>query len=85
MALTQADVEFIWMKGAALAYTVYPNPACRGRGDLDLWIQLEQLSLATAVLQGLGYRLSSKEDRPDALVLLVGGEQQMVAKARAWS
>ena len=78
-ALTQATVEFIWMKGAALAYTVYPNPVCRGRGDLDLWIQVEQLSVATDVLQNLGYHLSSKEDRPDALALLVGGEQKMVS------
>jgi len=78
-ALTQANVDFIWMKGAALAYTVYPNPICRGRGDLDLWIQVEQLAQATAVLQGLGYRLSSQEDRPDALALLIGGEQKMVS------
>ena len=73
--LARANVDFIWMKGAALAYTVYPNPVCRGRGDLDLWIQVEQLSQATTVLEGLGYRLSSKEDRPDALALLIGGER----------
>ena len=79
-ALARADVDFIWMKGAALAYTVYPNPVCRGRGDLDLWIQMEQLAQATAVLQELGYRLSSKEDRPDALALLIGGEQKMVSQ-----
>lgn len=77
--LARANVDFIWMKGAALAYTVYPNPVCRGRGDLDLWIQVEQLSQATTVLEGLGYRLSSKEDRPDALALLIGGEQKMVS------
>ena len=80
LALRQAGVDFIWMKGAALAFTVYPNPACRGRGDLDLWIQVAQLPLATAVLQDLGYRLSSNEDRPDALALLYGGEQKMVGQ-----
>ena len=78
--LAQANVDFIWMKGAALAYTVYPNPVCRGRGDLDLWIHVEQLSQATALLHSLGYRLSSKEDRPDALALLIGGEQKLVSQ-----
>ncbi|HSN76884.1 MAG TPA: nucleotidyltransferase family protein [Anaerolineae bacterium] len=78
LALTQTGVDFIWLKGGALAYAVYPNPACRARGDLDLWVQAEQLPLATAALQGLGYRLHGKLDRPDALALLVGGEQQMV-------
>lgn len=78
LALRQAGVDFIWMKGGALAYAVYPNPACRGRGDLDLWVQAEQLPLAASVLQRLEYHLNSKLDRPDVLALLVGGEQQMV-------
>ncbi len=83
LALTQADVEFLWMKGGALAYTVYPNSACRGRGDLDLWVQPEQAPLAISVLQGLGYHLHSKENRPDALVMLTGGELQMVNSSSA--
>ena len=52
--LARADVEFIWMKGAALAYTVYPNPVCRGRGDLDLWIQVEQLVAGHGRARGIG-------------------------------
>lgn len=78
-ALTQAGVDFIWLKGAALAYTIYANPACRLRGDLDLWIPLEHLPLATALLAALGYHLHVTEYRPDALARLVGGEQQMVS------
>jgi hypothetical protein len=78
MALTQAGVDFLWLKGGALAYAVYPNPACRARGDLDLWVQAEQLPLAASVLQRLAYRVNGKLDRPDTLALLVGGEQQMV-------
>ena len=77
LALERAGVDFVWLKGAALAYAVYANPACRLRGDLDLWIQPEQAPLAAAVLAGLGFRLAGKDDRPDALVLLVGGELQM--------
>jgi hypothetical protein len=78
LALTRAGLDFIWFKGAVLAYAVYPNPACRRRGDLDLWIQPEQLTLAIGVLQSLGYRLHGQDSQPTALVLLVGGEQQMV-------
>lgn len=77
LALRQAGVDFILLKGAALAYTVYANPACRLRGDLDLWVQPEQLPQATATLATLGYRGQEKDDRPDALTLLVGGEQQL--------
>lgn len=78
LALTRAGVDYLWMKGGALAYAVYPNPACRGRGDLDLWIQPEQAALAGSVLHDLGYRLQGKEERPAALIMLTGGEQQMV-------
>ena len=78
LALSQAGVDFIWLKGAALAYALYDNPACRLRGDLDLWIQPEQLPLAVAALASLGFQHTSKEDRPDALALLVGGEQQLM-------
>jgi hypothetical protein len=77
LALSQAGVDFIWLKGAALAYALYDNPACRLRGDLDLWIQPEQAPLAVAALANLGFQPASKEDRPDALALLVGGEQQL--------
>lgn len=80
LTLTEAGVDFVWMKGGALAYAVYPNPATRGRGDLDLWIQPGQAALATRVLNELGYALHNKEDRPEALVTLVGGELQMVKR-----
>lgn len=76
-ALVAAGIDFIWLKGAALAYAVYPNPICRGRGDLDLWIQVERIAGAAAVLHDLGYGTSAKADRPDALAALVGGEQRL--------
>lgn len=83
LALQRAEVDFILLKGVALAYTIYDNPACRLRGDLDLWIRPEQRRLALEVLAGQGFRLVSKDDRPDALVLLVGGEQQLVGDESA--
>lgn len=77
-ALDRAGVEFIWLKGAVLAGAVWPNPACRTRGDLDLWIPVERLEAATAALAELGYGVKDSDERPAALSLLTGGEQQLV-------
>ncbi len=78
--LTEAGVAFAWVKGGMLAYTVYANPTDRYRGDLDLWIQPAQLAQAQALLEGLGYVLHSKQDRPPALAELLGAELQLVSK-----
>jgi hypothetical protein len=77
-ALLQAGVDFAWAKGGMLAYTVYPNPISRQRGDLDLWIQPEQAALAQSLLEQLGYARRTKAQRPPALAQLTGGELQMV-------
>ena len=45
----------VLFKGAVLAYTAYPDPACRPMGDLDLWIALEAMPPAQAALESLGY------------------------------
>ena len=42
--LVAAGVTPVLFKGAVLAYTAYPDPACRPMGDLDLWIDLEAMS-----------------------------------------
>lgn len=66
------------MKGSALAYTVYPLPACRPRGDIDIWMPPAHFAQTVDVLAELGYAPRNKEYRPPAFVALVGGEQQMV-------
>lgn len=78
-ALERAGVETVLLKGTPLAYTVYDDPLCRFKGDLDIWIRFEQLAEATAAIQGAGYRVARNVDRPPELTLLVGGEQQMVS------
>ncbi len=78
--LTDAGVGFAWVKGGMLAHTVYANPSDRHRGDLDLWIQPEQLALAQAILEGLGYSLHSKKDRPPALAQILGVELKMTGQ-----
>jgi hypothetical protein len=77
-ALERAGVDVVLLKGTALAYTVYDNPASRLKGDIDAWISPEQFPSALAALERLGYRGGDKTDRPRALVFLFGGEHQMV-------
>ena len=54
--LDAAGVTPILFKGAALAYTAYPDPACRPMDDLDLWIDPEAMAAARAALCAIGYR-----------------------------
>jgi hypothetical protein len=77
-ALTTQGVVPILFKGAALAHTVYPNPACRAMGDLDLWVTVGEVPRAQAALERLGYVESSKPTRPLALQKLMRNEVPMV-------
>jgi len=54
-AVQQAGAPVLLLKGAALAYTVYPYPALRPMGDLDLLVRREHLELARGALERLGY------------------------------
>jgi hypothetical protein len=55
-ALTEAGLLTILLKGAALAYTLYPDPALRPMSDLDLLIHPQDLKQAVQVIQSMGYR-----------------------------
>ena len=79
-ALADAGVETVLMKGTPLAYTVYAEPACRLKGDLDIWLPPAQLPAAISALQPLGYAPYDKSDRPAAFISLTGGEQQLVGR-----
>ncbi len=57
--LQQAGVRPLLLKGTALAYSLYPSPAMRPRGDTDLLIPESQLSQAAVVLSRLGYARGS--------------------------
>ena len=65
-ALDNAGIETVLMKGTPLAYTVYADPACRLKGDLDIWLLPVQLPAAIMALQPLGYAQRDKSDRPAA-------------------
>jgi hypothetical protein len=51
-----AHVPAVVLKGAALANTLYPDPALRPMGDIDILIPPERLTVAEQTLQRLGYR-----------------------------
>jgi hypothetical protein len=54
-ALEDTGISVLLFKGVALAYTVYPDPALRTMGDIDIFIREAQVELAQQVLERLGY------------------------------
>jgi hypothetical protein len=81
-ALHAHHIRPIIFKGAALCWSVYPDPACRPMGDLDLWINLADLTTAQTVLGDLGYRQVINPDRPPPLMEHFGGEIHMSGTGR---
>lgn len=67
------NVEFVVLKGPALAHTVYPDPSWRYFGDLDLLVRGVDWQKATTLLERLGYRRALPEPR--------GGFDQRFGKA----
>jgi hypothetical protein len=61
--LDREPVEFVVLKGPALAHTVYPDPAWRYFGDLDLLVRGDDWTRACKVLEDLGYRRGLPEPR----------------------
>ena len=60
-ALEGAGIESVLLKGPALARTVYPDPALRQSGDIDLLVRPGDVLAAEEVLEGLGYVSPMKE------------------------
>jgi hypothetical protein len=54
------QIEFIVLKGAALAETVYPNRALRPMSDIDLLVKKEKLTEVETKLLDLGYILQDR-------------------------
>ena len=58
-ALAAAAIPAIWLKGADLARTAYPQSSLRPMGDLDVLVPYAQCEAALSVLRQLGYGFSS--------------------------
>lgn len=64
-ALDAAAIPFVVLKGMALAYTVYPTPAVRPMGDVDLWVPRDRIDDVESLLGGLGWqRLARRASYP---------------------
>lgn len=55
-ALAEADIPALWLKGIVLAETVYPQPALRPMGDLDVLVPYAERLHAVQVLERSGGR-----------------------------
>jgi hypothetical protein len=57
-ALESNQISVILLKGAAFAFSIYQNPACRMMSDLDLLVHQDHLTRVTSIFETLGYQLS---------------------------
>jgi hypothetical protein len=54
-ALAGVGIEPVLFKGTALAYSLYPGPALRSRGDTDLLVPVHEGGQVMAALAALGF------------------------------
>lgn len=60
-ALAEAGIEAVLMKGTALAYSVYDEPAARRRGDSDLLVRPSDLKQVRAVFKECGWHRDAEK------------------------
>lgn len=56
--LAGAGLPVVVLKGAYLAHGIYPDPALRPMGDVDLFVRREELAKTVEILEALGYHTS---------------------------
>ena len=59
-AFREQSVRVLVLRGPALAFSLYPDPAMRPSGDLDLLVMPEQVVQARGILESLGYTCLAK-------------------------
>ncbi|MGH2791291.1 MAG: nucleotidyltransferase family protein [Actinomycetota bacterium] len=62
-ALDRAGIDFVVLKGPAVAHCFYPDPSWRPFGDLDLLVHGDDFARASDVLQEEGFDRSLPEPR----------------------
>jgi len=55
IALTEVGIPCLWLKGAALSQTIYPESGLRSMSDLDVLVPYELREAALELAQTLGY------------------------------
>ena len=59
-AFQEQSVRVLVLRGPALAFSLYPDPAMRPSSDLDLLVMPEQMVQARGILEGLGFTCMAK-------------------------
>jgi hypothetical protein len=73
--LASTGAPLLLLKGAALAETLYPDPALRRIGDIDLAVPTEWVGPCREALLAQGYSPSRIEERPGSLLAHTNQEQ----------
>ncbi len=67
-ALSNANIPFIALKGAYLAFYAYPEPALRPMRDLDILVSKENVIRAYSLLLDCGYKKTNSAGDPQAYI-----------------
>jgi hypothetical protein len=60
-AFGQRGIRVLFLKGAALAWSVYPDPVLRPFADIDILVLPENVGPAREILESLGYKCPVKK------------------------
>ncbi len=78
----QANIQPVLLKGAAhLIAALYPHPALRPMGDIDLWVKEGDMPRAVNVLERTGYSIVHKARRPTDLRIHYKQEIELLGRA----
>ena len=81
--LSAARLDFLVIKGPALARQAYPAPEWRAYDDVDIWVPSRQLALAVRALEELSYgRMHRLNERASACARRAGIEVALVKSGR---
>lgn len=69
LAFSDTGVTALLLKGSALAYDLYDEPAARARGDSDVLVALDDLPAARRVLGSIGFARGADQLPADDLAL----------------
>lgn len=69
-AFGKANIPALLVKGAALALTVYPDPAARRMSDIDMLVKESDQARAVKALEKLGWLVGTNEARRLSTALL---------------
>ncbi|MDJ0753312.1 MAG: nucleotidyltransferase family protein [Ardenticatenaceae bacterium] len=72
------NIQPVLLKGAALGQTVYPHPATRPMGDIDIWLPQPVIPPLIARLEEAGFKLAKKQLADHQITAQQSGEYQLI-------